>query len=115
MPEDPKQPSVELHRDKLLTPEAVVTLGGLCAQALSKVGVVTLLVRPDGFVAYATPFYVHVERDAVPDPELLNRPYRFVRPILSDGKAKFVAWKDRELWEIAFEEDEDAVKETTQP
>lgn len=107
MPGDPKQESVELHRDKLLTPEAVVTLGGLCAQALSKVGVVTLLVRPDGFVAYATPFYVHIEREAVPDPALLERPFHYVRPILSDGKARFVAWKDRELWEIAFEEQDE--------
>jgi hypothetical protein len=100
-----QEEGVDLHKDLLLTPGAIMTLGSLCAQALNKIGVVTLIVRPDGFVAYATPFYVHIQREAVPDPQLLARPFHYVRPILSDGKARFVAWKDRELWEIEFEDE----------
>jgi len=97
---------IDVTIDNLMNPDACLALGALAAQALKSLGEVTLVVRVDGAITYANPAKVHIERDAVPDPELLARPFHYVRPILSDGKPRFVAWKDRVLWEIAFDPDQ---------
>jgi hypothetical protein len=98
----------EMHRSLLDTPEAWYALGAFCANALKRLGVVTLVVRPDGFVAYCTPSQVHILKEAVPDPEIVNRPFVWVRPVVSDGRPQWVGWRNGELWEIRFEEEPDA-------
>jgi len=110
---DRKEPEFgpELHRDMLRTEAAIFTLGVLAAQALREIGEVTLIVRPDGGIAYADPEKVYIDADAVPDPELLKRPYRKVRPVLSDGKARLVKFFDGKPWEIEFTDEPDQATE----
>jgi len=107
MPKIPSTEGVEITRDMLETIPVIQELGVLAVRSLKDVGVITLLVRPDGRIAHANPMYVHVERNAVPDPALLERPYRYVRPVVSDGKARFVAWRAGRLWEIEFTDEQD--------
>jgi hypothetical protein len=95
---------IEMRRDLLDTVQAQMALGAFCAAALKKVGVVTLVVLPDESVSYCSPLQVHILRDAIPEPRVASLPFHYVRPIVTDGRPKFVAWKDGELWEIAFEE-----------
>jgi hypothetical protein len=101
---DPKEPEwgPELHRDNLRSEGAIFTLGVLASQALRELGEVTFIVRPDGNIAYANPEKVYIEHDAVPDPELLKRPFRVVRPVLTDGRARLVKFIDGKPWEIEF-------------
>ena len=106
MPEPSSDGTVAITRDTLETLPAIQEIGTLAVRALKDLGTVTFIVRPDGCVAYANPMHVHVEREAVPDPKLLERPYRYVRPVLSDGKARFVAWRGGRLWEIEFTDDD---------
>lgn len=104
-----------ITRDNVLSKPAIATLGLVCGRALQALGVVTLIVRPDGTVGYVSPQDVYIEKNAaVCDPEHEAKPFRYVRPILSDGKPHYVAWKDATLWEIAFEESE-ASEPTNEP
>jgi len=109
MPDDSKL-GTDITIENIMTPDAFLALGSLAAQALRELGEVTLVVRPDGAVTYANPAKVHIERDAIPDAELLARPFRYVRPIMSDRRPRFVAWKDQSLWEIEFEEVDQALE-----
>jgi hypothetical protein len=104
MPE-PNDEGMEITRDNVESVPAIQELGVLAARALKDLGVITLVVRPDGKVSYANPLYVHVEAKALPDPALLERPFRYVRPVIGDGHARFVAWREGRLWEITFDDE----------
>jgi hypothetical protein len=110
----PDDEGVEITRENLETIPAIQQLGVLAVRALKDVGVITLLVRPDGRIAFANPMYVYIERQAVPDPALLDRPYRYVRPVVSDGKTRFVAWKAGRLWEIEYDDEEEPSTSSSQ-
>ena len=104
MPDINEVRGVIVTTENLMTPAAFYTLGALAAKALQAVGNVTLVVRPDRAIAYANPAKVHIMHDAVPDATLLERPFHYVRPILSDGKPQFVGWHGGKLWEVEFDE-----------
>lgn len=93
-------PTVELTKDNLETQAAVEMLGAIAAGGLKEYGQATFVMRPDGGVAYANPAHVHVHPDAVPD--IADKPFRIVRPVLGTGRPAFVVWKNGILWEIEF-------------
>jgi len=101
MPKDEESIPIEMTVDNLDTPQAASTLAVLAVLGLKKYGRVTFVVRPDRGVAFANPAHVDIHPDAIED--LADRPLRFVRPLLGDGKPKFVAWKDGVLWEVEIE------------
>lgn len=97
-PDAPQQPMGEMTRDNIDSIEALETLATIAAAGLRHYGQVTFVMRPDGGVAFANPAHVHIHPQAIED--LGDMPYRFVRPILGDGRPNYVAWKDGILWEI---------------
>lgn len=97
-------PTVELTRDNLETQPAVEMLGAIAAGGLKEYGQATFVMRPDGGVAYANPAHVHIHPAAVPDIE--DKPFRTVRPVIGTGRPEFVVWKNGILWEIEFLDDE---------
>lgn len=108
--EDRSVPTVELSRDNLQTQPAIEMLGTIAAGSLKEYGQATFVMRPDGGVAFANPTHVHVHPQAVPD--LQDRPFRTVRPILGNGRPAYVVWKNGMLWEIEFV-DEESNKDTS--
>jgi hypothetical protein len=103
MPKDKPQPFVEMRRDNLETPESLTMLATLAVAGLKQYGKAVFVMRPDGGVAFANPTLVNIPVEAVPD--LADRPFIHIRPIIGDGKPVYVAWKDGILWEISFVED----------
>ena len=97
-------PTVELTRENLQTQSAIEMLGAIAAGGLKEYGQATFVMRPDGGVAYANPTHVHIHPDAVPD--IKNKPFRTVRPILGNGRPAYVVWKNGVLWEIEFVDEE---------
>lgn len=104
----PPQPMVEMTKDNLDTLGALETLATIAAAGLKQYGQVTFIMRPDGGVAFANPAHVHVHPQAIED--LGDKPYRFVRPILGDGRPNYVAWKNGILWEIEFTDEQPEAK-----
>jgi tRNA1(Val) A37 N6-methylase TrmN6 len=94
------QPTVEMNKDNLESLGALETLATIAVAALKNYGQVTFVMRPDGGVAFANPAHVHIHPQAIED--LGDKPFKYVRPILGDGRPGFVAWKDGILWEVAF-------------
>ncbi len=100
MEDSPHVPTVELNRSNLETQPAIEMLGAIAAGGLKEYGQATFVMRPDGGVAFANPAHVHIHPDAVPD--IADRPFREVRPILGTGRPQYVVWKNGILWEIEF-------------
>lgn len=92
-----------LTSDNLNSVAAAITLGTLAAAGLKQYGQSTFFVRPDGGVTFANPTHVHIHPDAMED--LGERPFRYVRPLIGDGRPQFVAWKDGILWEVSLSEE----------
>jgi tRNA1(Val) A37 N6-methylase TrmN6 len=106
MPEekDVEQPTVEMTRENLETLAAAETLAAIAIAGLKQHGQATFVMRPDGGVAFANPAHVHIHPQAVPDIE--DKPFRYVRPILGEGRPSFVVWRDGILWEIEWIEED---------
>jgi hypothetical protein len=100
MPESEQeaQSGIELTRQNLDSPGAAVTLATVAIASLKEYGCVTFVMHPNGEVVFANPAYVDIQPQAVQD--LGDKPIRFVRPLLGDGKPRFVGWKDGRLWEV---------------
>lgn len=99
-----KNPNEDINRENLGTEGAVTTLGAIAAASLKTYGQATFVMRDDGGVAFANPAHVHVHPQAIED--MGDRPFRYKRPILGDGRPNFVAWKDGILWEVEFSDDD---------
>lgn len=98
--ENEVQEGPEINRTNLDSLGAVATLGAWAAAFLKECGKAVFVLNPEGEVTWANPVLVDVPIDSVKD--LSDRPYRFVRPILTDGRPQFVALRDGRLWEIEF-------------
>ena len=83
--------------------EVLGWLAALAALSLRKAGIVTFYVDETGAVQFANPTGVYLDLNKMRAP---NKPYRFVRPILTNQQPRFVAFKeDGTLWEIEFVEE----------
>lgn len=102
--EDPSIPTVELTKENLRSQAAIDMLGAIAAGSLKEYGQATFIMRPDGGIAFANPAHVHVHPQAVPD--ITDKPFRTVRPILGTGRPAYVVWKNGMLWEIEFVDEE---------
>lgn len=93
----------EITRDNLMSDEAILYLGAVVAKSLELFGQVNLLLSGSGSVAIANPVHVYFSVDAYTDEDVHEAPpYKWVRPVLGQGKPQFVAWRNGELWEIEF-------------
>lgn len=100
------EPLTEISRPDLQRQDAIYFLGLMAARSLETLGQVTFLMSQDDKVAIANPTHVYLDAKAVvtDDPSGKSPPFRWVRPILGQGRPQYVAWKNGELWEIEFEE-----------
>lgn len=73
-------------------------LAGLC---LRGAGSVTFILDDDQNVRWANPVHVYLDENAVLE-ETPGRAYRWLRPIVGEGKPQYVAWRNGQLWEIEF-------------
>lgn len=102
----PIQRQTEITRDNLMSDEAILFLGAMAAKSLELFGQVTFLMSGSGGVSVANPVHVYLDTSAWLDDDAHKLPrYRYVRPVLGQGKPQFVAWKNGELWEIEFEDE----------
>jgi hypothetical protein len=101
----------EITRDNLMSDEAILFLGAMAAKSLELFGQVTFLMSGSGGVAVANPVHVYLDTSAWLDDDARALPkYRYVRPVLGQGKPQYVAWKNGELWEIEFEDEPQPAK-----
>lgn len=100
------EPLTEIGIADLRRQDAIYFLGMMAARGLELFGQVTLMISGDDKVAMANPVHVYLDVGAfISDQELpTHPPFRWVRPVLGQGKPQYVAWKEGVLWEIEFEE-----------
>jgi hypothetical protein len=103
MTDSDPQPVADMTRENLETFGAAETLAAIAVAGLKQHGQVTFVMRPDGGVAFANPAHVHIHPQAVPD--IAEGNFRYVRPILGDGRPNFVVWRDGILWEVELAND----------
>jgi hypothetical protein len=97
----PLEPMVEMTRENLESQGALETLANIAAASLKNYGQVTFVMRPDDGVAFANPAHVHIHPQAIED--LGDKPFRYIRPIVGDGRPHFVAWRGGILWEVELD------------
>ena len=101
----PLVPLKEISRQDLKRQDAVYFLGLCAANQLEKLGIAVFTLSPDGKVAMPNPTHVYLDADAYMNEDIQSLPpFKWVRPILGQGKPQYVAWRNGELWEIEFEE-----------
>jgi len=106
-------PLREIGRADLMRDDAVYFIGLMAVKGLAAFGHVTLIMGEDDKVCIANPTKVYLDAcaaiaDDTPDEDLK---FKYVRPILPTGRPQYVAWREGELWEIEFideESEEDA-------
>lgn len=99
----PPEESADLHRDQLLTDDAIVHLGTLVARTLSIGGAVTLFVDPAGMVCMANPGSVYLNNNCLSAPE--GRAV-LVKPLEANKFPQWVAVHEGKLWEVRYESDD---------
>ena len=114
-PDDLPQ-EVDLHISILLgssrhAVDARALLASIAAQCLKGAGRVAFMLDEDGNVRWVNPTQVLLLEGALDDQP--DRPYRWLRPAIGDGQPTFVAYRQGELWEIEFEEEDEEPEETT--
>ena len=103
----PEEQLSEISRADLKRQDAIYFLGLMAAKGLETLGQVTFMMSEDDKVAVANPTLVYLDAKAVvtdSSPSQEVPPFRWVRPILGQGRPQYVAWRNGELWEIEFEE-----------
>lgn len=103
-------PLREIGRADLMRDDAVYFIGLMAVKGLAAFGHATLIMGADDKVCIADPTKVYLDAataiaDDTPDEELK---FRYVRPILPTGRPQFVAWRDSELWEIEFTDEDES-------
>lgn len=73
-------------------------IGRFIAVALRDFGIVTVFVGDDGCVRTVSPTEVYLTPGALDEVE--EGDIEWLRPIVSDGKPRVVAWRDGEPWEV---------------
>ena len=102
-------PLREIGRSDLMRDDAIYFIGLMAAKGLAAFGHATLIMGADDKVCIADPIKVYLDAgatitdDTPPDEEMK---FRYVRPILPTGRPQYVAWRDSELWEIEFTDEE---------
>lgn len=93
----------ELQRD-----DAIFFLGLMAAKSLLTIGQVTLIMGADEDVCIANPTQVYLGAGAIIDDGKMTEipDFKWVRPILPSGRPQYAAWRDGELWEIEFIDEE---------
>jgi len=99
-----EEESVDLTLDNLATEDGIVHLGVLCVQGLQQFGCVTLYADEGGGINLANPIGVFLNAGAVKAPD---RPPKFIRPILLNGRPQFVAMKEGTLWEVEYPDEQE--------
>jgi len=102
-------PLQEIGRAELLRDDAVYYLGLMAAKGLTAFGQITLIMGADDKVCVANPVHVYLDAqaiidDAMPVDQVPN--FKYVRPVLGSGRPQYCAWKEGELWEIEFIDEE---------
>jgi hypothetical protein len=100
------EPLSEIGMDDLLRDDARYFIGLMAAQSLRLIGQITFFLSADQKVAMANPAHVFLDEKAFIHDDVEERPYKYVRPILGSGRPQAVAWRDGELWEIEFLDEE---------
>lgn len=96
--------------------DAIYFIGLLAVAGLEKLGQVTLVINSKDRVAIANPAHVLLAAQALADDEDgIIPPFRYVRPILGQGRPQAVALRDGEWWEIEFEEQQADETEPEEP
>lgn len=100
--EKPKDVSIR----NLDEPDVLAWLAALCSVHLKVAGSVTFFIDEDGYVQLANPLGVFLDIERMKAPE---KPYRFVRPIITDGRPQYIAVReDGTIWEIEFTDEAEA-------
>ena len=103
---------VDLKKGHLTNQATQMWLGKLVAVQLKAVGTVTLFLGEDGNIRLANPLHVYLDGPAMmQDEDFGERPFRWVRPVVGEGKPQYAAWRDDVLWEVEFVDEPDRQKE----
>lgn len=96
---------LEITKDILETPDAIVAIGTMASQSLKYFGSVTFMVDPNDDIRMVNHFNVYINSAAVYPPD--TEP-RFLRPILVEPKPQYVALnpQDGTLWEVDYPDEE---------
>lgn len=99
-------PLSDISVEDLRREDAIWFLGTMAAKGLEAFGQVNMVISGSGKVSIANPVHVYFDTSAWIDEDIDSLPpFKWVRPILGQGKPQYVAWRDGELWEIEFEEE----------
>ena len=102
-------PLQEIGRADLLRDDAIYFIGLMAAKGLAVFGHATLIMGADDKVCIANPTKVYLDAGAIITDDMplgVEPKFKYVRPILATGRPQYVAWRDSELWEIEFTDEE---------
>jgi len=102
-------PLQELFRTDLDREDAMYFLGLMAAHSLKTFGQVNMMIAANDRVCIANPIHVYFDAGAYVHEDLAELPpFQWKRPIVSEGRPQYVAWREGELWEIEFDEEPEA-------
>lgn len=99
-------PLQDIGRKDLDRQDAIYFLGLMAAHGLKSFGQVNMVIGEDDKVCLANPIHVYFDAKAYIHDDTELPPFKWKRPVVSEGRPQYVAWRKGELWEIEFEEPE---------
>jgi len=101
------KPLQDISRADLDREDAIYFLGLMAAHGLKLFGQVNMVMGMDDKVCLANPIHVYFDAAAYIHEDADHTPsFKWKRPVISEGRPQYVAWRNGELWEIEFEESE---------
>lgn len=100
-------PLKDIGRDDLKREDAIYFIGLMAAHSLEQCGQVNMVLGANDKVCIANPLHVYFDAGAFVHEDLSELPpFEWKRPVLSGGRPQYVAWRNGQLWEIEFKDEE---------